>query len=237
MADFEWPDDLVPFEGQFYFQHHSVVHESPFTRQQQVLGRSAPRWIVRFSFRGGAGAKLRYHEVGARIEALLMRLRGPQRTVSLYDFRRPGPGGKTRLYDDWAATFPEEPFSDGEFFDDGRGFIVGPRGAPAKSGVQLGGRTLMLSGYQPGTRPILVGDYVGVGDGRIHMVVTASAADDNGFVRLSFEPPARKAGAPEDVTFTKVRGTFRLTSDDAGSNPTDVNGFAHYNLEFVEVLP
>jgi len=33
-----------------------------------------------------------------------------------------------------------------------------------------------------------------------------------------------------------VRGTFRLISDDAGSNPTDVEGLSTHELEFVEVL-
>lgn len=236
MADFTWPDDLVPHAMSFYHQHNTIVHESPFTRQQQVLGRSAPRWICKMSFRGGAGGVTRSHEVGAKIEALLLQIKGPQKTVAIYDFRRSGRGAPQLAFDDYAATIAESFFDDGTGFDDDTGFVVTPVGAPSNSAISAGSTQIALSGIWPGTRPNLVGDYVDVGDGRPHMITDVPAADIDGNLVLTFAPPAAAAAAASAVSFEKVRGTFRLTSDDAGQNPTDVSGMANFELDFIEVL-
>jgi len=236
MADYVWPDDLQPYAMSFYLQHHTTVFESPFTRQQQVLGRSASRWVARLSFRGGAGGQIRsQHNDGARIEALLAQIKGPQKTVSLYDFRRPERGGEYATFDDYAETIPETFFSDGTDFDDETGFIVTPTGAPSNGMVSAGSRSVTLTGYWPGTSPNKIGDYIGVGDGTPHIITSVEPADSNGRLVVSFERPARVTyyGA---VSFSKVPGTFRLVSDDASENPTDVDGMASYELEFIEAL-
>lgn len=236
MADYVWPDDLQPYAMSFYLQHHTTAFESPFTRQQQVLGRSAPRWVARMSLRGGAGGQLRsQHNDGARIEALLAQIKGPQKTVSLYDFRRPDRGGAVATFDDYAADVPETFFSDGTDFDDDTGFIVTPVGDPSNGPVALGATTINLTGYEPGSYPNLVGDYIDIGDGTPHIITSAPAADIYGNVELGFELPA-KAAFSGAASFEKVRGTFRLTSDDAGANPTDVEGLGVYELEFIEVM-
>ncbi|HEY4546098.1 MAG TPA: hypothetical protein VIG90_06695 [Pedomonas sp.] len=236
MADMVWPDDLQPYAVSFYWQTNSIVHESPFTRQTQVLGRSAPRWVAKLSLRGGAGGVTRRHEKGARLEALLMQLRGPLGTVELWDFRRPGPGAPLRTYDQYAASVPVTFWSDSTSFDDGTGLVVTSVGAPTVSGVEAGGTRLARTGIWPGTSPHLVGDYVDVGDGRPHMITSVTPADIDGKLLLTFEPPAKVAAPAARIGFEKVKGTFRLTSDDAGSNPTDVAGFATYELDLVEVL-
>lgn len=236
MADYIWPDDLQPYAMSFYLQHHTTTFESPFTRQQQVLGRSAPRWVARLSFRGGAGGQIRsQHNDGARIEALLAQIKGPQKTVSLYDFRRPERGGTVALFDDYAADIPETFFTDGTDFDDDTGFIVSPTGAPSSSPISLGGNSVVLSGYWPGTSPNKIGDYINIGDGTPHIVTYAGVADLYGNLTIAFELPA-KAEFTGDVGFSKAPGTFRLVSDDASSNPTDTDGMASYELEFLEVL-
>lgn len=234
MADVEWPSDLVPYKMTFYFQHHTTVFESPFTRQQQVLGRSAPRWVAQMSFRGGAGGATLSHGVGARIEALLMQLKGPQKTVTLYDFRRPSGRGVLRAYDDYAATVPETFFTDDTDFTDGTGFFVGPEGPPSSA---ASGNTVVFTHVWPFTRPRELGDYIGFGDGRPHMITDAPLADENGRVTLTFEPALTRAVAADSHDFSEIRGTFRLTSDDAGMNATGVDGFAGYELDFVEILP
>lgn len=237
MADVVWPDDLEPYAMSFYLQHHTTVFESPFTRQQQVLGRSAPRWVARLSFRGGAGGQLRrQHNIGSRIEAILMQIRGPQKTVALYDFRRPSRGSDLLAFDDYAATVPTTFFDDGSDFDDDTGFIITPTGPPSNSSVLAGSTWVSLSGIWPGTKPNLVGDYIDVGDGTPHIITSVPAADINGNLILTFELPARADASASAVGFSKVRGTFRLTSDDVGQNPTDVEGLASYELDFVEAL-
>lgn len=237
MADYVWPDDLQPYAMSFYLQHHTTVFESPFTRQQQVLGRSAPRWVVHMSFKGGAGGQLRdQHNDGARVEALLMQLRGPQKTVSLYDFRRPQRGGLLRAFDEYAASVPTTFFTDGTGFDDDTGFIVTPTGPPQNGEIIAGATSVWLSGIWPGTSPNKVGDYIDVGDETPHMITSAPPADSTGRLTLTFELPAGRYTPAASVSFEKVRGTFRLTSDDAGTNPTDVEGMGNYELEFMEVL-
>lgn len=236
MADFVWPDDLQPYAMSFYLQHHTTVFESPFTRQQQVLGRSTPRWVARLSFRGGAGGQLRHqHDVGARLDALLMQIRGPQKTVALYDFRRADRGGEVLTFDDYAAGVPETFFDDNTDFDDGTGFVVTPVGPPSNGTIAAGATTVNLTGYEPGSKPSLVGDYLDIGDGTPHIITEANAADLYGNLTISFEMPA-KTPFSGTIAFERVRGTFRLISDDAGSNPTDVEGLSTHELEFIEVL-
>ncbi len=90
MADYEWPDALAPYAATFYLQTQSVVHTSPLTRQMQVLGRSAPRWVCKMSLRGMEDGR------AAALDGFLAKVRGPQNRVLLYDYRRPIALGDTQ---------------------------------------------------------------------------------------------------------------------------------------------
>lgn len=237
MTDYTWPDDLVPFQMTFYRQQHNVVHTSPYTRQQQVLGRSAPRLVAKMSFRGGANERAgRMNSVGIRLEAFLEKVKGPQNRVLVYDFRLPNGRGVIRNFDDYAATVPETFFSDGTGFADGGGFVVTPVGAPATSGGAVGGTSIVMSGLWPGTTPRKAGDWIGFGDNRAYRVTDDATVDADGNAVIRFEPPLKSAVGPNSHVFTKVRAAFRLTTDDAGSNPTDVTGLGAYEIDLVEDL-
>lgn len=88
MTDYTWPDDLPPFGMTFYLQPHVGRSESPFTRQQKTYGLSAPRWKARMAFRGGYDGTTGAGAFGPRMDAFLVKLRGGQNRVSVYDFRR-----------------------------------------------------------------------------------------------------------------------------------------------------
>lgn len=93
MTDYDWPDDLTPYQVSFYLQPHTGGSESPFSRKTKVYGLSAPRWVCSLSFRGGywgdpndAGLE----SVAPRLDSFVARLKGRQNRVSLWDFRRDG---------------------------------------------------------------------------------------------------------------------------------------------------
>lgn len=231
MADYDWPAyGMAPNAVTFYLQHNTAIHESPFTRQQQVLGRSAPRWICRLSLNGLESGR------AADIDAMLAMLRGPQKTVTLFDWRRRKGRGVLARHSDYAPTVAETFFDDDTDFDDGEGFVVTPV-ATASKAASAGANQVTFEGVWPGTYPRKAGDYIGLGDGRPHIVTIAPPADGEGNVTLTFEPPLRSATAANAHVFEDVRGTFRLLTDDSGQNPTDVNGLSVYELDFVEVLP
>lgn len=93
MADFIWPDDLVPFDMDFSIDPHTGGSESPFSRVGKYYGLSKPRWVCTMSFRGGHWGTRGLEAVGRRIDAMLDKLDGRLKTVEIYDFRNPGPSG------------------------------------------------------------------------------------------------------------------------------------------------
>ncbi len=88
MADYTWPEDLVPFAMSFYLQAHSGGSESPFSRQTKVYGLSAPRWVCSMSFRGGYDGTKTQSAYGPRLDAMIAKLKGRQNRITIYDFRR-----------------------------------------------------------------------------------------------------------------------------------------------------
>ena len=88
MADYTWPEDLVPFAMAFYLRPHSGGSESPFTREAKVYGLSAPQWVCRMQFRGGYSGSDGLEAYGPRLDAMIAKLRGRQKTVALWDVRR-----------------------------------------------------------------------------------------------------------------------------------------------------
>lgn len=98
-----------------------------------------------------------------------------------------------------------------------------------------GAATMALTGLRPGMLSVLAGDYVG-GDGRPHIVLDDVVAGTDGTGTLTFEPPLAAAVAAGAALFGKPTGLFRLTGDDAGTNPAEVAAAISYDLEFVEDL-
>lgn len=209
MADFDWPDDLVPYAGSFYLQPHTGGSESPFSRVPKVYGLSAPRWIASLSFRGGAAGNVwGYTEaglLGSRIEAFIAQLEGRLNRVRLYDFRRPAMQSI-----DWVPM-------------------------ASNLSAALGDTEMTITGLTPNTRAVLRGDYLG-GDERPHIITADAISDADGEAVVSFKPPLSAAIGAGDAIFGSPTGLFRLTSDDAGANPSTVGELTQYTLDFVEDL-
>lgn len=238
MADFDWPETLAPHTVSFYLSHSSRVHESPYTRQRQILGLAPPRWVCRMSLGGGAEDWLRLDNRGARLDALLAQLRGPQRSVAIYDFRRPLGRGDTQSFDDYAAGIASTGFTDGTDFTDGTEFNVAVTGSgpPTNSPAAIGTQVVTCTGFAPNRLVRGAGDYIGFGHGRPYLVTADAFSDATGSTVITFEPPARTAIGAGVLELARVRATFRLVSDDAGNNPTGLSGWAGFELDFVEDL-
>lgn len=213
MADYDWPADIVPFQVSFYLQPHTGGSESPFSRVTKVYGLSAPRWICRLSVRGGESVSWGRSGPalwGQRMDALLAKLKGRQSRIRLYDFRRDEMG---------AQLWP---------------------GSASNLAAAVGATSMTITGLPPGT-PVFNGDYLG-GDGRPHIIsddtfgLVHANANASGQAVVTFEPPLATAVAAGAAIFGKPTGLFRLTSDDAGANPSNVGELTQYDLEFVEDL-
>ncbi len=95
--------------------------------------------------------------------------------------------------------------------------------------VIAGDKNMTLTGAVFGD--IRLGEYIG-GDGRPHII---TALDDlGGSLLATVEPPFVNSIGLGGATYQNVTGTFRLTSDDAGENPSAVGQLTEYSLEFVE---
>lgn len=220
LADLYWPDDLAPFVEAFMLQPHTGRSESPFTRQQKVYELTAPRWIARLNLRGGYAGYEAQAGFGRRLDALIARMRGGARTITMWDFRRPG-------LPTWETEYT---FTDDTEFGDETSFF---EELISSSAVVAGDTEMTLPGAVTSGLAPSIGDYVG-GDGRPHIVVDLyEEADD---VVITVEPPFTAAIDADDATFVRVAGTFRITSDDAGQNSTEVGGLTVYDLELVEVI-
>ena len=223
VADIIWPSDLVPYRVMFYLQPHIGGSESPITRTRKVYGLSAPRWITRLTFRGGYGGVPRFQDAGGygpRLDSLIADLQGGLNNALFHDFRRPRPLQQQQI-----------------------------AGALTIDAAPAGATAVTIRGFAHGGVAYSVGDYLG-GDGRPHIVSIAATlaaggsvggagtirADVNGAAVIGFNPPLSAPIAAGTAPQWPVRGRFKLTSDDAGANETDVGELSDYALDFVEDL-
>lgn len=95
-----------------------------------------------------------------------------------------------------------------------------------------GASSITLTGMVPG-EIVRAGDYIG-GDERPHIIVEDATVGADGRVLVSFKPPLAADVDGGEATLGYGRGWFRLNSDDAGQNPTEVGGLSSYDLEFTE---
>lgn len=88
MADYYWPDELIPFEGEMWLQPHTGRSQSPLTNAQRTYALSQPLWRARWQFRGGYNGTIGAEALGPVMDALLARLAGGQNRCGFWDFRR-----------------------------------------------------------------------------------------------------------------------------------------------------
>ncbi|MGJ0236988.1 hypothetical protein ACQEPB_00505 [Novosphingobium fluoreni] len=212
--DIEWPADLIPYRAAFYLQHHVGGAESPFSRTTKTYGLSAPRWVARFTFRGGDDLPYPGRPAGfaRRLDAMIALSRGTAR-FKLWDFRRERP----------IRPLP----------------IVSTSGLTLAA-TAAGANAVVVRGLSPFARAFDYGDYIG-GDDRPHIVTGPAVADADGVAEVSFEPAWSSNTADGAPAITaRVPGWFKLSrdsADDAGANETEVGQLSEYVLTFVEDLP
>lgn len=237
MADLTWPDDLAPYRVSFYLQPHVGGAESPITRTRKVYGLSSPRWLATLTVRTGYDGEDGGDDVGSwggKMDALIAEMEGGLNRISLWDFRRPYPIGLRRYYRQFAAGLFT--FDHGETFTLGERFYVPAEAEPVNETALAGATAMTFGGFLPGERAFQAGDYIG-GDGRPHIILLpGGTAAGDGRVTVNFKPPlARDVQAGTAIT-AQPPGMFRLTSEDAGENTTEVGGLTEYTLDFAEDL-
>lgn len=238
MTDYAWPTDLMPVVQSFWLQPHVGRSESPFTRQQKLYGLSAPRWVSRASFRGGYDGADGIGAWGGWLDGLIAMLDGGVVRVTFWDFRRPTRTGSGATLENSGLVGTLQQFTDGFKFTDGKKFATTwAGGPPTNDAAAIGATTITWRGFTALTQAFNVGDYVG-GDGRPHITTPGGApvVGGDGSVTVTFTPPLAAAILAGAASYTRVSGTFRLTADDAGSNPTEVGQMTGYDLELVEDL-
>ena len=234
MADIEWPDGLTPYRAAFYLQPHVGGTESPLTRTRKVYGLSKPRWVCRLSFRGGHKGYSGVAAYGPILDSLIVRMRGGENRVALWDFRRPYPVGLRRYYSQFAGGLYT--FGLGETFELGEKFYIPAEVEPDNEAAAAGSSQMWFTGFEPGERAFNVGDYFG-GDGRVHIMHNNSVADANGRAFVFFDPPLDQTIPAGRAVTMEPTSLFRLNGEDAGENTTEVDSATMYNLEFIEDLP
>lgn len=234
MADMDWPAGLAPYRVMFYLQPHIGGSESPLTRVRKVYGLSSPRWIARMSFRAGYDGETGIGAWGGQLDALIAEMEGGLNRVRLWDFRRPYPVGLRRYYRQFAGM--RYPFAGCEEFTLGERFVIPSEAEPTNEPAPAGATTMTFVGFVPGERAFQAGDYIG-GDGRVHIVSLAGGtADADGRVTVAFKPPLQASVAAGAAVTMQPTSLFRLTSEDAGQNETDVGEATEYTLDFAEDL-
>ena len=226
MADIAWPKGLWPYKTLFYLQPHVGGQESPISRTRKVYGLSAPRWVCRLSLRAGHGWDREIEGYigpriadplfwAARLDALIAELQGGLNCVLLHDFRRPRPQSRLSTYT-----------------------------PPTTVSAALAGASSVICQRPHGYIGPSIGDYIG-GDGRPHIVTKVSpaigsmmsVAPPEGAIQIDFQPPlSAPIAAGAQLPQYEVTAPFRLVSDDAGQNESEVGAPADYVLDFVEDL-
>lgn len=237
MADIEWPTDLRPYRAAFYLRPHVGGVESPLTRTRKTYLLSKPVWVCRLSFRGGFNGASGRGALGGRMDSLIVQMQGGFNRVLLWDFRRPYPVGLKRYYSQFAGE--SYTFSLGETFTLGERFFIPEEAEPVNEPALAGSRTIVFTGFLPGERIFQTGDYFG-GDGRAHIIHTATLVDADGRCTLTFDPPLERPLAAGEAVTMRPTTPFKLSTDsaeDAGANDSEVDSAVEYSLDFIEDLP
>ncbi|WP_114393514.1 hypothetical protein [Oleisolibacter albus] len=100
------------------------------------------------------------------------------------------------------------------------------------------GRSLTVTGFAPGATGVLLpGDLIQTSPGRAHLVTATVNAGPDGGATVPVEPRLREPVAVGPLVTTACRVRMRLSSDDAGRNPTGPPRRTEWSLELFEVLP
>jgi hypothetical protein len=233
LPDVPFPAEARPYSVMFYLQPYNSRSQSPWTRAVKTLSLAKPLWVARLTLRTGYDGRDGIGAWGGVMDAWIAELEGGAQTTELWDFRRPYPVGLRRYYSQFSGV--RYPFAGGEEFSLGERFIIPGEAEPANEAALAGATSMVFTGFRPGERVFMDGDYIG-GDGRTHLVLRPGAvADADGRAVVRFKPPLDfdvPAGAAKTMQPTS---RFTLVSDDAGANETVVGEATEYTLDFIEV--
>lgn len=237
----DWPGDLRPGSMEFWLEPHSGRLANPYTRQQQVIELPGARWRCAMSF-----DRLRTVRA-ARMDATLARLRGCVNLVRLFDPRRPAPQAQLPLGWGYDATttfregWPWEPGWGSHTFDDASRFreaLAADGTCITVNGGPQSGASLSTRGWLPSRQVLAAGDYLGLGENRLHMVTAQVWSDAGGYAVLPLAPailPGQAALDGLEVRFAAPTACFALDDDGQARNPTQWP-WSGYTLSFTQSL-
>lgn len=243
MADIVWPASIGVETAEFWPEWAVSRSESPFTRQQQVMGRpGAVRWRTKITVG-------RYDKISARaFDAFMTSLKGGLQTILVPDFRRMGPGSPDyRGLQDWINETYATPF--GIHFDTGSywdaaadgdpvfsaGVWTAPVGEPELLSSWTGDGAVTVAGLAPNKLALLAGDLIQVSPGRVAEVAEDAVTDRDGRARVRLQPRLREPVAFGPLLFP-ARVRMRLDSSAAARNPTRPPVVSSYEIEMTEDL-
>lgn len=230
----------MPTRASWRMIGNTQVHESPFDRSVQTLEMPGSRWAGSWTWDTLNEQEWRH------ISVLLAFARGRRLRLGLRPLHAPLQGLSTGVagqFDDWAIN-------DGGkwLLNDGSGAWSSAESlatpVPLVDGGGQTGEWLNTDGWIPNEVALRYGDFLSFTDptGRhcLHMATYGLGpfvADSIGRCALHVAPPVRRA--PNDNTPIEImspRGTFTLTSDDAGEMDFRLNRKASVTIEFIEAL-
>lgn len=115
----------------------------------------------------------------------------------------------------------------------GGGFYEGD-GQPTL--IEGGGRALLIGGLAPFRTVIKAGESIMPAKGHAHLIVQDVHTDINGFARIRVEPALRTVIAEQPLVLGGLCVLMRLSTDDAGENPTVPPSLSRYSLSFEQIV-
>lgn len=111
-------------------------------------------------------------------------------------------------------------------------------GSPVVSGANQSGSTLITSGWTPSVAGILrTGDYIGLSNGELKMIVADANSDGAGGAVLSIEPPIRYSPTnASPITTVRPKAIFRMADPDQAQWLARPGKFHDFTLDFIEAL-
>lgn len=236
----DWPEDLLPYQWEFYLQPNSRTFNSPMTRSRQVLVGQGRRWIGLASFRFSAQDRRR----GQKLEAWLDKLEGQANTVNVWDFgQRDGrPLGPMLDLSSITTSYfvtPGTPdvitkFSHPDFPGVLTGFSGSSAGISLLGSYAVGDETVTIRGFPQGTAGLYAGDNVGLGGYLYRLTEDATADGLNRAVLHLNRPLVTAVDRDTELVTTRPRTPMQLLDDDQSRRRMGVGALRDYVISFVE---
>lgn len=230
MTVWTWPKSvLAPRRAQPHLAERTLSGGASISGRTQVSATDAGIWTC--SYDGfpvvTRDAVLTWRAIQAYLEGRLGEI-----DVPLFDYENAFAPYATGL--DWAALLVPVPHSDGAYFSDGSGYVVGEIEdiVTASSAALRATSVTVTVNYGPTLQPGMIFEITHTSKGPRWYVVT-SHEDDTGV--MTFRPPLREAvGAGARMIFTNPKCRMRLAADSSMALALEMPRFGFPSVEFVE---